>query len=244
MRNHKNAVRCLTLTYDSQYLFSSDDSGLINQYDIQNDTYHSYKNLHFTGVEAMAVSYDNQFLFTSDISANMKKIDISKKLLIKSYDKVVDVQIYGREQGIYRQDQGIKAMKITKDGKFLFIGCYMGLLCQWDVDSEVMLKNFQAFGGHKVRITSLCLSSDDMYLFTADIDGNQKKWDLHEQKLDKSYDKQHWKQIWSITITKDGKSLFTSDNEGTLKQWDTKLMKLTKNYGKIHNMGIASIFSP
>ena len=75
----------------------------------------------------------------------------------------------------------------------------------------------QNLKGQQCHISS---HTKGVYLFTTDICGYVKQWDIKRQKLLKDFGKVHHSVIMSIDATSDRKYLITSDYLGNIRKWD------------------------
>lgn len=75
-------------------------------------------------------------------------------------------------------------MASTFDSKFLFTGGNEGILVQIDIQNKKIHKNFGVV--EKSGITSMKLTSDDIWLFTGSMYGNLKQWHVETGRLFKT----------------------------------------------------------
>lgn len=122
---------------------------------------------------------------------------------------------------------------------YLFISDNKGNQHQW------LIVNFAQFfirtidKAHKESIECIAYDKSNFKLYTTDIFGNMKAWDIETGTLHKDYRKIHYGAIYALEIT--STKLFTGDRYGNLKSWNLSKEKLDKNFGRVTNYSITCI---
>lgn len=86
----------------------------------------------------------------------------------------------------------------------------------WDIASG---KRLQTFSGHKKKITSLALSSDDQHVITGSLDGTVIVWNTATGQKVRTLSHDAEGSDFEVALSKDGRRLATSRN-GSVILWD------------------------
>jgi WD40 repeat protein len=105
---------------------------------------------------------------------------------------------------------------ISPDNNYFVTGHENGDICMWDIFSG---QEIAGFTGHDCDITSLVISDDGYWMFSASHDGLIKKWNTKTTTCENSFsDDRGW---LSLAVGNNGDWLFSASNNG-LKKWNTK----------------------
>jgi WD40 repeat protein len=105
---------------------------------------------------------------------------------------------------------------ISPDNNYFVTGHENGSICMWDIFSG---QEIAGFTGHDCDITSLVISDDGYWMFSASYDGLIKKWNTETTICENTFsDEQGW---LSLAVGNDGDWLFSASDNG-LKKWNTK----------------------
>ncbi|PKP12606.1 MAG: hypothetical protein CVU08_09690 [Bacteroidetes bacterium HGW-Bacteroidetes-3] len=205
----------------------------------------------------MAFSQDNE-LFILNLTSSLpnyvgshdeNELDISKKIELKENNK--DANLCSITGIIY-----------SRDGSHIFSSDNSGLLKCWNTLSKNLTNSIEA---HSDKITSIAVSTNNLFLATGCLDETIKIWELEKLITDKeikpkyTFNKKsnikriHTKkgpfpheieEFYSIAFSNDSKYIASGDQKGLLVIREIETQKEVYR-NKIHNLAIHSIdFSP
>ena len=89
----------------------------------------------------------------------------------------------GTSRPIVKENEDLRALELSQDGKYLATGYSDGNAQLWDINAEAQQTvPRQVFKGHKHRISTLAFSPDGKTLLTTSESGNIRAWDTETGK--------------------------------------------------------------
>ena len=188
---HKGVIFSITGTSDSKYLFTSDNNGTQQQYDIEKkQLVQSYLKIHDGQIKSIRITHDDKYLFTSNTEGSLKQWSIKKRVQFKDFGKIHDGEIL--------------SIAITLDDNFIFTSDSRGYLKKWfvaEANKDISLdKDFGQV--HNDLISSIEISKNGQFQFTCDKFGFLKQWNVLNSELFKDHGKVADGFVYKIAITK------------------------------------------
>ena len=229
----ENLVYTLKLSPDDKYLFTGDDQGNLKQWGVeQMSLYHNWEKIHEATINTITVAPNSDYLFTT-AGSTLKMLEQDTKIIIKSFENAHEGCIY--------------ASAITNNEEYFFTADSNGNLNKWTCwlksanPNLVMDKSLAKI--HPCQIRSIAVTGDSSILFTSDIKGSIKMFNIGGCSLNllKHYPNAHDDSILSICTSKNSKIFYTSDKSGTLKIWAVEDLKIVELYSIVEVAGIWSM---
>ena len=134
------------------------------------------------------------------------------------------------EQKTFKHAQVLTTCRFVADGKALVAGSFDGWVYRWDVDSEER----RQVGQHATWVTSVVPGPADR-LYTADLQGNIRAWDLAADKPLWRIDAAHPGWMRALALSPDGALLASGARDAVVRIWNTvdgKLVRELKGHGR------------
>ena len=112
-------------------------------------------------------------------------------------------------------DQGVKAIKVSKNEKFLFSASMDTTIKMWSIEQRIEMDTFV---GHSLTVQALSISHDDSFLFSGSNDFDIKLWSIREnfkKNIEREVKTQDC-QITALAINPAGDTIITSSEEKTV----------------------------
>lgn len=227
-------VTSMDISHDEKYLFVSDNKVNLIQIDLQkkDENLINYGKVFETcqvHAEEMASSLavTSKFVFISMTRGKLKQYSIQDQSVFRNWGKIFK--------------SGIALICATKNEKYLFVASLTGdirqFYMQYTKDSNIHM-NKKLENTHKdMEITAMVIDYNDTYLFTADIKGNLKQWNIEEQELHSDWgnlSERFFSEVCvnSLKVTHDNKYLFVGGTRGLMHQYEISTKTLIKDHGK------------
>jgi WD40 repeat protein len=141
----------------------------------------------------MALTGNDLFLFSFGNDRVLKRFYKGKNLDIETLYE--DVESYGN----FRENFAISCMKVSKNDKFLFIASLDGVLKQWSIMGENVVRDFGRI--HRFTINCMLVSPGDEVLWTGGGDEQIKMWDISTGELLTDFGMVHIDWVNAMTLT-------------------------------------------
>eukprot|EP01135_Chromosphaera_perkinsii_P012328 Nk52_evm20s2635 gene=Nk52_evmTU20s2635 len=136
--------------------------------------------------------------------------------------KVWDINQQGNPQPLTElqclRDNYIRSCKLLPDGRTLIVGGEANALSVWDLGAGTP-KVKSTLTSNAPACYALAISPNSQLCFSCCSDGRINVWDLHNQKLVRTFDG-HTDGASCVDITPDGKKLVTGGLDSTVRVWD------------------------
>ena len=219
----------------SEFLFITDYSGCMTQWDISSGKlHHNWGTIHSDIITSIAITHDEKFIFTSSIYDSIKQWNLSSRQLIHTYQDPI-------------LEGSIGKMVISSNGKWLFTGGSSSVK-KINIKTKCIAQEYGKNDGIKSNIN--CFVVNAKLLFISWSIGYLLAMDYESDKVVHCLGKIHQSKINCMVLSPDGKTLFTSDDGGVstgglvtgavMCQWDILKWKLVKNWGVIHQTTVKS----
>src|SRR5579871_5974290 len=117
---------------------------------------------------------------------------------------------------IIDNDNIVRDVVFSPDGKYLLTGSYDQTIREWDVATGQQIAKLNA----SAAVTSLALSPDGKSVVTGNYDATAHLWDLSTGQEIRQFTG-HTKSINSVAYSLDGKHIVTASDDATIRIWDT-----------------------
>ena len=117
-------------------------------------------------------------------------------------------------------DEGVWALAISPDSKWVASGSDDSTIILWDADYGSIAQQWIAHGYKRVR--TLAFSPDGRYLVSGGYDNNAAIWDLGRSPKARKVAtlEGHAKAVWTCAWSPDGRTIATGSSDGTARLWD------------------------
>ena len=122
-----------------------------------------------------------------------------------------------------KHDKILTSCKYTPAGDAVLSGSFDGKIYRWAIESGEK----SVVGSHVAWVTAIVPGPSDR-LYSADIQGNVKAWNLKESKEVWKIDGAHAMWLKAMALSPDGSLLATGARDAVVKIWSTKDGKLVK----------------
>ena len=139
--------------------------------------------------------------------------------------------------------QGIRIIKCSSNGKYMFIAEKLGKLVQYNIQNKTHIKDYytEIINNKKKlvscpEITALSITKDSSYIFIGDDRGRLLQISIKNLTIMHDYGciTDHYNTgITKMDCSKNSQLLLVGDNDGSVKQFDVHTHKLVYNYGSL-----------
>ena len=154
-------VKRLAFSPDGQYLFTANEAGQVNLFEVQSGILIERKRL--VGMAALngaAFSPDGRYIATASVDKLAHLWDIESGKEIRQYSGHTDI---------------LYSVAFSPDGKYLATSSADGTARLWDVQTGQELRRFT---GHTAGVQNVTFSPDGKLLATVSDDGTARLWDI------------------------------------------------------------------
>jgi WD40 repeat protein len=200
INGHRNQVRALLVSQDSQYVISASTDTLLKLWGL--DTGEEIKTFsgHRREVYAAAISPDGQMGLSGSNDNSAKLWDLSNGNELRT--------LSGHTNGVY-------AIAFTPDGQQAVSGSDDTTLRLWDLTSA---KQVRLFEGHKGPIYSVAVTPDGKYVISGSRDKTLILWDLASGEI-RHILKGHRTPVSTLALTPDGQMAVSGSYDGEVRVW-------------------------
>ena len=152
-----------------------------------------YGELHLGPVEGMALTSNDLFFFSFGNDRILKRFYKGKNLdIMANYE---DNESYID----FRENFSLSCMKVSNNDQFLFIASLDGILKQWSIMGENIVRDFGRV--HQFTINCILVSSADEVLWTGGGDEQIKMFDVNTGELLMDFGMVHIDWVNSMTLS-------------------------------------------
>ena len=213
-----------TISLDGNYVLFRDSYSVLELWDLRKSKkIQMFKDKgHMSDITSLSVSLDGKYAISGSYDKTLKLWNIKTGKNIRT---------------LKGHAQEVNCVAITPDSKYVVSGSkkliggsgswgdkdnkYIGEIKLWDIKTG---KNIRDFKGHTDKISSLAITSNGKYAFSASWDGTLIQWDIKTGKNIKTF-KGHRGYVLSVAIAPNGKYILSGGYDRTLRLWDIKTAK-------------------
>jgi len=133
-------------------------------------------------------------------------------------------------------DEGVTAVAITPDGRFVVSGSDDSTLRLWDLAT---MKGLRTFEGHKKGVTTVAITPDGRFIVSGSEDSTLRLWDLATAKCLRVY-KGHKLGVTSVAVPPYGQFIVSGSKDKTLRLWNPATAKCLQTF-KGHKNSITTV---
>ncbi|NJM21721.1 MAG: hypothetical protein HC907_24910 [Richelia sp. SM1_7_0] len=197
LSGHKEKVKSLSFSYDSQYIASGSDDRTIKLWTRDGALIKTLSG-HEESVVSVSFSSDNTIASASK-DGIIKVWQLNGTLVTN-----IPVQMEGNL---------ITTAAISPNGEFIAVGGEEGIIELWNRDGT-FIKNLS---GHKGLVTKVTFSPDEETIATAAQDGTIKLWKFNGTLIQTI--KAHTGEINTVSFSPNSKIIISGSNDQTIKLW-------------------------
>jgi len=162
---------------------------------------------------------------TQPYKALQQTIEITKTYLNDAPQEVIIpvqsllrslVEVAREKRCWHGHEQGVWAIAISPDGKYIVSGSDDQTLHLWDWQGNQIGRPFQ---GHEQAVRAVAFSPDSKQIISGSADQTLRLWDLQGNQIGKPF-QGHEQGIWSVAFSPDGEKIVSGGDDQTLRLWD------------------------
>ncbi len=237
LKGHLESIEAISFSYDSKYIVSSDQSGVIIIWDLSNgkqitkiETSGWVNNVKFTnlGNEIIAIQGFEKRALIYDTNGNFReKIDVGKQINDFEYNPITNKIYFGcfdelqvwsflsRKKLKSLPFSGLMCMQFNHDYSQFAIGNSNGNI----IIMSPILQEIYRLIGHFKPVLSISYSLDNSKLASASSDQTSRIWDLKKQKQLIKLVNEHNGTVNTIKYISDKNDFITGGENKVLKIW-------------------------
>jgi WD40 repeat protein len=212
--NQTGLTRKIACTRDNRYLFTSNLTGDIHQYDVVSNFcfLKTYEKCHKADISAMVCTADSRYLITASRFGRIRQFT----LINNGFTDFNQIELTHE----YKQlnSGAVSAICCTNDFKFMFTGDTSGTLTQYSLILRDKMCTFSSIG--KKPITALLATEDNRFVFLGSAGGFFRRFNIRGQSIVQDYGSVHSARICSISQFNDQGYILTADNQGHVFQFE------------------------
>lgn len=218
--------KCVSmLTPDEKFLLATDGCGILKQWSVANNQLELFKDYGKQFESAVfALEISGNYLYAGGTDKLLSKINIVKQKVEQTFD--VGYVIY--------------CIKVSPDGRFLFVGGFGGRLRMYSIKNSNLVKDFRVnavkrkYGQQEhYIIRALAITPNLKEIFIGDNRGGVDLFSIVQNKFVKKWSEVAKSGIRSMRFTKDGKFMFA--NDGSLIKYSMSEGKFVEKYIRLEN---------
>lgn len=164
-----------------------------------------------------------------------QEVIVSVQSLLRSL-----VEVSRERQCWTAHEQGVWAIAISPDGKYIVSGSDDQTLRLWDLQGNPIGKPFQ---GHEQAVRAVAFSPDGKQIISGSADQTLRLWDLQGNPIGEPF-QGHEQGIWSVAFSPDGEKIVSGGDDQTLRLWDLLGNQIGEPFQGHENWIWAVAFSP
>jgi WD40 repeat protein len=188
------------ITAKGQRVLTVGVDGKLRIWDTRNGEIERTIDAHSGAGKKVIVSPDDRYALTVGEDGNAKLFVISS----------------GREVRTYRAGNGIHAVAISPDSKFIAAGCNDSTVRVLDAATGSEVHNLQHHSG---RVTAVAFSPDGRYILSGGSDSTVKLWETAPRIRVIQTFKGHTAGVMCVAFSPDGKTAISGANDKTVRLW-------------------------
>lgn len=135
--------------------------------------------------------------------------------------RIWNTNTYQLEKELEVREFPAHTVSYSNNGRYIASGCSCDVIL-WDAQNGQMI--FQ-FVGHRDYVEDVSFNKDDKYIISASADRTIKKWNIAEQKEEKTITSTSG-YVMSVSCSPNGKLIAAGYEDGSIKIWDFSTYKL------------------
>jgi WD40 repeat protein len=149
------------------------------------------------------------------------------------------VEVAREKQCWHGHEQGVWAIAISPDGKYIVSGSDDQSLRLWDWQGN----QIGIFQGHEQAVRAVAFSPDSKQIISGSADQTLRLWDLQGNQIGKPF-QGHEQGIWAVDFSPDGERIVSGGDDQTLRLWDLEGNQIGEPFQGHENWIWAVAFSP
>jgi len=212
LAKHKGLITSFVTTKEQRHVISASDDKRIRVWDVVTGKLVKTFSGHSGNVNTILLTEDQQYIIISDEDYNIRIWHIATGRLVKSFTT--------------RKLSDVKKTIHTEDFKHTFEIGWGWSVEMWQFTPQREL--IKTFPGHTNVVTSLAITKDQQYLFSASEDKTVKMWDISKGKLVKTFTG-HEDSVSLVFVAEDQQHIF-SISKTTVKMWQIASSECVKTF--------------
>jgi WD40 repeat protein len=149
------------------------------------------------------------------------------------------VEVSREKQCWHGHEQGVWAVAISPDGKYIVSGSDDQTLRLWDWQGN----QIGIFQGHEQAVRAVAFSPDGKQIISGSADQTLRLWDLQGNQIGEPF-QGHEQGIWSVAFSPDGERIVSGGDDQTLRLWDLEGNQIGEPFQGHENWIWSVAFSP
>ncbi|MEI6329926.1 MAG: caspase family protein [Pseudanabaena sp. ELA645] len=149
------------------------------------------------------------------------------------------VEVAREKQCWHGHEQGVWAIAISPDGKYIVSGSDDQTLRLWDWQGN----QIGIFQGHEQAVRAVAFSPDGKQIISGSTDQTLRLWDLQGNQIGEPFEG-HEQGIWSVAFSPDGQKIVSGGDDQTLRLWDLAGNQIGEPFQGHENWVWSVAFSP
>jgi WD40 repeat protein len=237
LTGHSSKISTLCPSKDGRFILSGSSDRTLKLWEIETKQCIRVFSGHKGDVTSISLSADGRYTISAGgEDRNLKLWDVESGNCIQTFqgysDNIKSFVMYEGE-GI-----SITSVCLSLDDRLAFSGCNNKTIAIWEIPTTQLnflqkdLKNWELnkgkmlmlLKGHRDEVTSICLSTDEQFIFSGSTDNTVKLWEIATGKCLYTFEG-HTGGVSSLCLSIDNNFCLSGSSDGTLKLWDiaTKL---------------------
>ena len=202
LRGHKDIVRCVVITHDNKYIVSGSDDKSVRLWNYPSQKIDAVLKGHTLRVTGLAITSDNRSIVSVSYDCSIRIWSIKEK----SIDSVMGPFEFF-----------INGLAFTSDSAYIILCSDHNTVGISRFDHKKM--KIEWLEGHTSAVTSVAVSSDNLYIVSGSCDKTIRIWNLTEKRIEAILHG-HTNLINYVTMTRDSKYIISCSVDRTVRIWN------------------------